>query len=323
MSDEPLAGNEQFRTGDLDLIREASGRVLVPHRVKAFGKVSPNAHMNAARLGGTTLAYFNYQSQIQLEAPTTDAMYFIAVPLTGRAAGLRGSRETAESWPGTGLAYLAEEHGVLDFSDDYTMFFLRIKRAALEDRLQGLLGRDIVGPLRLDFSMDLRSRALRTWMDCVRLLSAELERGVAEQHPLVGAHIEDLVLTSLLCGQPHNYSDLLQEGHQPVRPRTIKHAIDLIELHPDQPWCLGELARTTGVSARTLQDGFHRHVGMTPTRYLREVRLRRAHADLSDPAQVTTVSDTAFRWGFGHLGRFAEAYRHKFGESPSDTLRRR
>lgn len=130
------------------------------------------------------------------------------------------------------------------------------------------------------------------------------------------------MLTSLLCGQPHNYSELLLEDHQPARPRTVKHAIDLIEEHPDRSWTLAELARAAGVSGRTLQDGFHRYVGMTPTRYLREVRLQRVRTDLTDPARSTTVSDAAYRWGFGHLGRFAEAYRRKFGESPSDTLRR-
>jgi len=40
----------------------------------------------------------------------------------------------------------------------------------------------------------------------------------------------------------------------------------------------------------------------------------------SDPARVT-VSAVAHRWGFAHLGRFASAYRARFGESPSVTLR--
>jgi AraC-like DNA-binding protein len=35
-----------------------------------------------------------------------------------------------------------------------------------------------------------------------------------------------------------------------------------------------------------------------------------------------TVAAVAHRWGFAHLGRFASAYRCRFGEPPSDTLRR-
>jgi AraC-like DNA-binding protein len=33
------------------------------------------------------------------------------------------------------------------------------------------------------------------------------------------------------------------------------------------------------------------------------------------------VSHIAGRWGFMYLSRFAAAYREKFGESPSQTLR--
>ena len=42
---------------------------------------------------------------------------------------------------------------------------------------------------------------------------------------------------------------------------------------------------------------------------------------MGDPgaAQVTSV---AMRFGFWELGRFAQAYRMRFGERTSDTLRR-
>jgi transcriptional regulator GlxA family with amidase domain len=32
------------------------------------------------------------------------------------------------------------------------------------------------------------------------------------------------------------------------------------------------------------------------------------------------VTAVAWRWGFTHMGRFAIAYRRRFGESPSATL---
>ncbi len=323
MFEVPLADHEQFRTGDLDLIREVGGRVLVPHRVDALGRVSREARLNAAALGGVTLAYLRYESKIRLEAPTTDARYFFTLPLTGRADGIRGKSEAAESEPGLGLAYRADDRGVITLSPDYTMFFLRIERSALEYQCEGLLGREIIEPLRFDFSMDLRRPALRTWVNCVGLLRSELERDPAgEQEPLLRSRIEELVLMGLLVGQPHNYSELLHKGNESARPRTVKRAIDLIEEQPERPWSLADIARVTGVSARTLQEGFQRYVGTTPTGYLRDVRLQRVRADLIDAAPCTSVSGTAHRWGFSHLGRFSTAYRRKFGESPSETLRR-
>ena len=57
--------------------------------------------------------------------------------------------------------------------------------------------------------------------------------------------------------------------------------------------------------------------------YLRNIRLARAHQDLqeADPSS-TTVAAIAYRWGFSHVPRFATAYRERYGELPSATIRR-
>ena len=56
-------------------------------------------------------------------------------------------------------------------------------------------------------------------------------------------------------------------------------------------------------------------------RYLQQCRLERARADLLDAR--ASVTETAYRWGFGNLGDFAARYRERFGEKPSETLRQR
>ena len=55
---------------------------------------------------------------------------------------------------------------------------------------------------------------------------------------------------------------------------------------------------------------------------VRRLRLDGVRAELirADPWQVS-VSEVAYRWGFTHLGRFAGAYRARYGESPSQTLK--
>ncbi|WP_413784026.1 helix-turn-helix domain-containing protein [Rathayibacter tanaceti] len=62
---------------------------------------------------------------------------------------------------------------------------------------------------------------------------------------------------------------------------------------------------------------------VSPSVYLRDVRLDRARSDLvaGDPCS-TTVAAVAREWGFGNLGRFASAYQVRFDEKPSHTLRR-
>lgn len=46
------------------------------------------------------------------------------------------------------------------------------------------------------------------------------------------------------------------------------------------------------------------------------------HAELLSPGSRASVTDVAVRWGFFHLGRFAQQYRERFGVLPSETVRR-
>jgi transcriptional regulator GlxA family with amidase domain len=78
------------------------------------------------------------------------------------------------------------------------------------------------------------------------------------------------------------------------------------------------------VSERSLYAAFQRQLGVAPMAYVRRRRLERAHDELlrSSPNGRCTVIGVALRNGFTHAGRFAAAYRRRFGESPSETLRR-
>src|SRR5262249_62430479 len=78
----------------------------------------------------------------------------------------------------------------------------------------------------------------------------------------------------------------------------------------------------TGISPRHLQSGFRRYLGMTPHQFLRDCRLDEAHRMLSTAGLGQTATTIAYDCGFGHLGDFAHDYRIRFGEPPSETLRR-
>lgn len=82
-----------------------------------------------------------------------------------------------------------------------------------------------------------------------------------------------------------------------------------------------DICRTIGVSERALQYAFRAYVDMSPVAYLRLCRLNRVRTTLRTSApQATTVTAVAMRFGFLHLGRFAQDYRRVFGEPPSATL---
>jgi len=84
-----------------------------------------------------------------------------------------------------------------------------------------------------------------------------------------------------------------------------------------------DFCRAASVSPRTLSRALRAIHSTTPRRYLQELRLSQARqALLSLDAAFETVTQVAMRFGFHELGRFAVDYRARFGESPSETLRR-
>jgi transcriptional regulator GlxA family with amidase domain len=94
--------------------------------------------------------------------------------------------------------------------------------------------------------------------------------------------------------------------------------------HPEALWTTAEVARATGASVRALQKAFAQAGEPPPMTYLRQLRLNRVRAELTDASQTgcpVVVTALASRWGFVHLGRFAQQYRQLFGEAPSQTLR--
>ncbi|MEJ7806329.1 MAG: helix-turn-helix transcriptional regulator [Telluria sp.] len=77
-----------------------------------------------------------------------------------------------------------------------------------------------------------------------------------------------------------------------------------------------------GVSVRSLYAGFKEYCGVSPLQYLRMLRLDGARQALLN-APDCHIASIAMHWGFGHLGRFSMEYKERFGESPSQSVRRR
>ena len=203
---------------------------------------------------------------------------------------------------------------------------VRIERPALDRHLEQLLGRPVVAPVRFRSAMDLRAPAATSWARAVRLLVDDLDQGTGlSSHALGPNPWSAFLMTGLLMAQPHNYSSQLEEGWRgPHRPAPTKVAIDVIESHPETDLSVERLAGEAGVSPRSLQRHFRDYVGVSPREHVQQVRLARVHEDLqaAHPGSGVTVADTALRWGFSHVPRFAGTYQERYGEAPSSTLRR-
>jgi AraC-like DNA-binding protein/TolB-like protein len=105
-------------------------------------------------------------------------------------------------------------------------------------------------------------------------------------------------------------------------PRGVRRALDAMRANIGHTWRLTELAAIAGVSGRTLQRQFLTFVGKTPRAVLREIGLECARRELLQGMPDIKIMDVALRSGFPHFGRFSIAYRRRYGETPSQTLKR-
>jgi transcriptional regulator GlxA family with amidase domain len=129
--------------------------------------------------------------------------------------------------------------------------------------------------------------------------------------------------TRWIYGQASNISAALNRAEAAPAPHFVRRVEDYIRHHFAETLTVETLARVAGVSTRTLFSGFRDFRNDTPMAYLRTIRLEKAHAALQsgDVEGAAGVTKVALDTGFSHLGRFAQAYRTRFGELPSATAR--
>lgn len=107
-----------------------------------------------------------------------------------------------------------------------------------------------------------------------------------------------------------------------AEPFYIKMAEEYIRYHLLDGLNLAKIAESCGVSGRTLQLGFQKHRGYSPSEFSRNLRLEAARRDLLSPGLQMNVTRIAMKWGFSHFSRFANDYRNRFHELPSETFQK-
>ncbi|MEV5608707.1 AraC family transcriptional regulator [Streptomyces sp. NPDC052225] len=313
-----------FRTGDVDEAMEAirdsfyANRLDVLARPERFG-----ASFDVLELGGMTVGDLRCGADVMVRCGELGA-YHVNIPLGDPLRWHQATRPEQLTAPGGAALFQPVGSTVVDrWQGDGRIIALKIDQGLLERRVEELTGIAPRTPVVLDPGLDLTQGRGREWARLVGSLVADLHGGAPLlHHPLVAAPLRDAVLNGLLLAAGHRFRDRLDRPAGDLRPAPVKRAMDAMRERPEHPFTTAELAAEARVGVRWLQEAFGRYVGMPPMAYLRTVRLERAHAELAqaDP-RTTTVADIAHRWGFGHLGRFAEQYRAKYGRVPSATLR--
>lgn len=311
---------------DLSQFRESMAATNSIEKIDVIGKRSEvDVTINGLTFDDLSLAHFAYGSAptrfVASEGP--DVMQMIVTTSGGGVASHR--KDSFEMSETVGfMRNMACPH--VSLLSDIQAVALSVPLGKLRQHAQALLGEEVVTTdLVFDGSFDMttpEATHLRNTLDYVTNALNGPSCNLDNEISLKG--FSDLLLTTVLTHLPNSYSERLLAPSAPkVVPYHVKRARDYIHANAACTITLEALASYAGCAYRTLQQGYTDAYGVPPMRYLRYLRLSRVRDALLNAEDGNTVKAVASRWGFSDLGRFAREYRDRYGELPSETLRRR
>jgi AraC-like DNA-binding protein len=269
------------------------------------------------------VASFWYTRGLSLD--TDPFGYLMAVAVTSGGGEVRAEREQAAGGAGTVfLLYppvcpLRVRWGDGFAANLLTMPLEQVERLAAEQA--GAAGAGV----RFTSMQPVSAAMARLWRKTMDFTASQLDGpDPAAASPLVEQAIAAMAAAAALMVFPNT---TMSPGYLPgpgwAGPPALRRAVAYIDGHAHEPVTLTQVAEASGASAQELRHAFARHYSVTPSGYLRRVRLERAHAELraADPRQGITVAGIARTWGWASPSQFAAAYRRRFGVPPGSTLR--
>lgn len=181
---------------------------------------------------------------------------------------------------------------------------------------------------RGDFALSLKStqdRVAAQLITLVRLLAEDMAADIPSAASIEAQRGWQAILSEKLAALLRTSGHLSYEENpaRAGRETHVRQGLDYIRENFADITTIAEVAEAAGISIRTLETAFRDLLDKSPLEVLTEWRMDEARRRLLKADDGASVTQIALDCGFGHTGRFATAYRHRFGERPSETLRSR
>ena len=261
------------------------------------------------------------KGEARINVPNMANIYLCEINLEGQMAvgQMRADRSFRP-----GEIYMINANGphTKIWQTDGRQMMIKIHQTDMEAALARLIGMPVRDPLVFDQVPCPLSGGAATLGRMIDLLTQDFEQEGSFFDGPGSGNAKQMLLDMMLNALPHNYTHLLSDTSPTLRPRHVRYAAAYIHSHSREVVGLDDMVQASGVSRRSLHEGFRKYYGVTPMVYLRNVRLDNARLVFKQKgAGDVLVTDVALDSGFNHLSKFARAYKERFGELPSETLR--
>jgi AraC-like DNA-binding protein len=319
----PLSNFPVMQTSDREECVDVVTRHLVPHAFDTKGGASSfKAVLNNAKLTDSTITYICYHTGINVASGAKQDAYLVVVPLSGTAKFM-SARSRVEISKNMGVVIAPGEDFDIETEVLSSALIWKVPRATVDHVVRETLGAHDALPVQIDQNLDWQNRKIASLYRCLKFVVGEL--GQIERPEESGGGymrtLEQLLLRALITVQPGGVRTERRVLDRAVIPRCVRKVEEYIAAYSDEALTIADITEVAGVSPRSLYRAFKQFCGVSPMEHLRDVRLRRIRQDLINAGPEDSVARILTGRGVYQFGRFAAAYRRRFGETPSQTLR--
>jgi AraC-like DNA-binding protein len=278
--------------------------------------------MNGVSIGRTSLVFNRFGIETKLKARFTEDTVLFVIGGSAPTTFILDDVLVVASHQKAAMITPARRMQI-ERSESSEVLVVRTSLSELLHHFEELTARHHRGPLTFDHSIDLTNGPGAMLKRMINNLVYELKHNdLVLEYPGLRKSYDHMLLTALLS-LPHNHKKKLHENHRyQVAPGLVRRAEEYMRAHFKEAITITDLLRICGYSRSVLFAAFRNARGYTPMEFLTEQRLQSAREKLLKPHPEASVSSIALDCGFMYLGRFSQVYRKRFGEPPSDTLRK-
>lgn len=312
-----------YQSENLEEIRRLTSKRIADHRLAIKDAERPvGATHNCAVLSVLTIHVIRYDMPCIIRCEPLKDFYLVVLPVLGEVRMLAGDSDRVCDV--NSAAIIPNDlRFILHREPKATTIVLHVEKSRLEAKLASYLGFRVERRVRFDQWIDTQRGAGAFLRATLMMVIDQLDRNSWDEiNPVLNNEFAEALMATLLRSDFHNYRHLVNGmTHASLSP-GLQNAIRFIRDNLQEEIRTEEIACAANLSARALQLVFKNHFKMTPTQYIRAIRLAEVRRELTDAKDGTdlTVTQIAQKWGFNHLGRFSSYYHRMYNKKPSKTL---
>ena len=314
----PIVDTNSVEEAEVDISRSLTSVRII----KLTDRNRFQLSMNGVNIGSTSLVYTRFGTYTKIDSVDEDHVHFMIGNSMPSTFNLYDRSVVAS--PQNAAMIVSPKEFQIERSEGSEILALRTSILDLQHHFEELTAQHRRGPLIFDHTIDLTNGPGGMLNRMMNYLVYELEHNdQVLKNPGFSKSYDHMLLTALLS-LPHNQRESLyvDRGYQ-VAPGLVHRAEEYMRAHIEHSISILDLLRICECSRSVLFSAFSNARGYTPMEFLTEQRLQSARDKLLNQRKKASVSSIAIDCGFIHLGRFSQIYRKRFGERPSDTLKKR